>query len=130
MNSLRTPYVGLTSLGVVLPAQQAIGAPCPVCAHCPSLPSSNSAYEAVTGVPGSLIKVGRDIVLRGALIYLGIWLYDLVRGYSDPHRFARSVAGAVGIEGFVLAWTKLNLPPRIQPTLPAAFGAVTFAPRT
>jgi len=86
--------------------QAAVPASCPACGHCASLPSSESAYAAISkGGLGEWLTVGRDLVLRGALIWVGIAAYDAATGREDPHRLARAVAGAAGIEVFVLAWT-------------------------
>lgn len=88
----------------------AVGA-CPPIPHCPSLPSSESAYEAISG--GGLAawaRVGRDMLLRGALVWVGIAAFDALTGREDPHRLARAVAGAAGIEAFVLGWTWVKAP--------------------
>jgi hypothetical protein len=116
------PYHPLLAAAVVpvRPAGQAAApattptAPsCPACGHCASLPSSESAYAAISkGRPGDWLLVGRDLVLRGALIWVGIAAYDKATGREDPHRLARAVAGAAGIEVFVLLWTVLKSPPR------------------
>jgi hypothetical protein len=86
---------------------------CPAPPHCPTLPSSESAYKAVSqGDFMSWLKVGRDMVLRGALIWTGIVAYDAIAKREDPYRLQRAIAGAVGIEFFVLAWTWFNAPKR------------------
>ena len=86
---------------------------CPAPPHCPTLPSSESAYNAVSrGDFMSWLKVGRDMILRGALIWTGIVGYDKIAGREDPYRLQRAIAGAVGIEFFVLAWTWYNAPKR------------------
>jgi len=95
------------------PARQAMleDGTCPAPPHCPSLPSSESAYEAVSrGGLAAWGRVGRDMFLRGLLIWSGIAAYDSVTGQKDPYRLSHAIAGAAGIEVFVLAWTWLNAP--------------------
>lgn len=92
------------------PGAQALSAPPASCPHCPSLPSSDSAYAAVTGQPGAWLGVARDLVLRGGLIWVGLAAYDAATGTRDEHRLAHAVAGSTGIEAFVLAWTWWRAP--------------------
>lgn len=108
-------------LPAVRPAAQALvpAAPsptagsCPPVPHCPTLPSSESAYAAVSrGNVGDWLRVGRDMFLRGLLIWSGIVTYDSITGQKDPHRLSHAIAGAAGIEFFVLAWTWWNAPPK------------------
>lgn len=115
--------VTFTRFAPIAPAAQvspvvppSVPATCPAPPYCPSLPSSRTAYEAVSGSPVAWLKVGRDILLRGALVWAGVRAYDAVKGIDDPHRLSRAIAGAVGIEGFVLAYTLLKAPtPGNQP---------------
>lgn len=80
-------------------------------AACRSLPSSNSAYSLVQGVPGALPRVIAHMVLRSLLIYPGIRLAKV-----PPKQAALAAAlGSVGIEAFVLAWAYLDTPPARPP---------------
>lgn len=84
---------------------------CPAPPYCPSLPSSETANEVLTNPSlGTVAKVGRDLVLRGALIWIGIASYDAATGREDPKRLQRAIAGAAGIELFVLGWLWLKKP--------------------
>ncbi len=97
---------------MVIPAGQATLA-------CATLPSSNSACKVVSGTPGGWLGVGRDMLLRGALIYGGIFVYDLVTGHRDKHRAAHALAASAGIEAFVLGWT-FAMTPRSAPVTGAS----------
>lgn len=55
------------------------------------------------------------MLLRGALIGTGIWVYDKATGREDPVLLQRAIAGAAGIEVFVLAWTWWNKPKNPTP---------------
>lgn len=83
---------------------------CPVCHHCPSLPSSESAYDLVTGKPWSPLTVARDLVLRGLLIGGGMAVYNAAFDIEDEYVIQKAIAGSAGIEVFVLAWTWLKRP--------------------
>ncbi len=95
----------LAPIAPVQPAQA-----CPVCAHCASLPSSDSAYEAVSGVSGGWWKVAGTTLLRAGLVGAGIATYDKIAGVKHKRLVQRAIAGAVGIELFVLAWTWFKAP--------------------
>lgn len=73
--------------------------------HCPTLPSSNSAYDFVTGKPGAWMTVLRDMLARSALVGVGM----AVAGERD-HLLRNALAGGVAIEAFVLAWIYANCP--------------------
>ena len=83
---------------------------------CPRLPSSNSAYDALRGVPGAWIRVGRDWIFRGVgLIGPGIYIGDKVLGKNRLSLWDSLVYGMAGstmIEVFVLGWLKLTTPSR------------------
>lgn len=73
---------------------------------CPSLPSSETANAVLNGEPDSIVLLGRDLAVRGALVTVGVALVDrFVYHETDLKRsFARGLAGATGIEVFVLGW--------------------------
>ncbi len=79
--------------------------------HCPTLPSSESAYNFIQGRPGSTIRLVRDLFARAALVGVGM----AVAGERE-HLFRNAFAGAVGIEVFVLGWVWLNAPPATAQT--------------
>lgn len=65
------------------------------------LPSGESAEQLVAGDVGALPKVVLHTVVRGALVGLGLYAAGM-RGGKDLVKFG--LAGAVGIEVFVLLW--------------------------
>lgn len=65
------------------------------------LPSGESAEHLVSGDVGALPKVIFHTVVRGALVGLGLYAAGM-RGGKDLAKFG--LAGAVGIEVFVLLW--------------------------
>lgn len=70
-----------------------------------SLPSGESASDLVHGVPGALPRVIWHTALRSALVGVGL----SVAGMRDPRDLVRySIAGALGIEAFVLSWAFAN----------------------
>jgi hypothetical protein len=85
---------------VVRPAGQVPG-------HCPSLPSSSSAYEAIaTGTPLAWLKVVGSTLVRGVLVGGAIHLLDP----RDARWALHGLYGALGIEVFVLGYTALTAP--------------------
>jgi len=70
--------------------------------ECPSsnLPSYSSAVKLVRGEPGGLSGVILSTAGRAALIGSGLY----VLGGQRENLLKLSLAGAVGIEVFVLAW--------------------------
>jgi hypothetical protein len=104
----------------VRPAGQAVtSAPagsCPACPHCATLPSAQSAHAAISdGGLNNWLRVGRDMILRGVLIWTGIVAYDVLSGHKNPWRLQYAVAGAAGIEVFVLLWTAFTQPKDSSP---------------
>lgn len=91
---------------VVAPAPPATVDPVEDGTFCPSLPSSETANAVLNGEPGSIVLLGRDLAVRGALVTVGVALVDrFVYHETDLKRsFARGLAGATGIEFFVLGW--------------------------
>jgi hypothetical protein len=67
--------------------------------ECAPLPSAEAACGLVEGKSGSLAKVIGTTALRAALIGVGL----AVAG-ERQHLVRNSVAGALGIELFVLGW--------------------------
>lgn len=65
------------------------------------LPSGESAEQLVAGDAGALPKVILHTAVRGALVGLGLYAAGM-RGGKDLAKFG--LAGAVGIEVFVLLW--------------------------
>ena len=65
------------------------------------LPSGESAAQLVGGDVGALPKVVFHTLVRGALVGLGLYAAGM-RGGKDLAKFG--LAGAVGIEVFVLLW--------------------------
>ncbi len=65
----------------------------------PALPSGRAAVELVNGKPGGLVKTIVCTLGRAALIGTGMWL-----GGKKDNLGRDAVAGALGIEAFVLAW--------------------------
>lgn len=65
------------------------------------LPSAESAEALVGGDVGALPKVVFHTVVRGALVGLGLYAAGM-RGGKNLTKFG--LAGAVGIEVFVLLW--------------------------
>jgi len=107
--------VSATPSPIATPAPVASAAPAPVAtvpepdpaaAFCPSLPSSETANAVLDGEPGSLVLLGRDLAVRGALVTTGVYLVDrFFYGERDVKRsFARGLGGAAAIEVFVLMW--------------------------
>lgn len=87
---------------------------CPAPPYCPSLPSSDSAYRALSG--GGLsawVEVAGSTLLRGLLISAGLKLFD----WNDPKVLQRGLAGAMGIEAFVLAYTLCKMPQASSPSV-------------
>lgn len=77
------------------------------CAHqpfCASLPSSDSAYKLIKGDPKGLVEVVGTTLVRAALIATGIYVVGKVLKEDDPHLARNSLAGALSIEAFVLAY--------------------------
>jgi hypothetical protein len=66
---------------------------------CPSVPSAEAAYRLVAGDASAIPAVLGTMALRGGLIAAGV----LLAGQRE-HVFRSSVAGAIAIEAFVLAW--------------------------
>lgn len=64
-----------------------------------ALPSGRAAVDLVNGKPGGLVKTVACTLGRAALIGTGMWL-----GGKRENLGRDAVAGAVGIEAFVLAW--------------------------
>lgn len=64
-----------------------------------TLPSGRAAVDLVNGKPGGLTKTIACTLGRAALIGTGMWL-----GGKRENLGRDAVAGAVGIEAFVLAW--------------------------
>lgn len=62
-------------------------------------------------------------MLRGALIYGGILVYDFATGNDDEHRTAHAIAASVGIETFVLLWT-WAMTPRVTAPAQTAPGEI------
>jgi hypothetical protein len=70
-----------------------------------ALPSGESAEALVRGEPGALPKVIFHTALRAGLVGVGL----VVAGMSKPSELVRySLAGALGIEAFVLVWAYAN----------------------
>ena len=75
---------------------------CPVC---PTLPSSTSAHDLVTGKPGAILTVIGHTLGRAALISPGIYL----AGERDLAGLVKkSIGGAIAIEVFVTAYMALT----------------------
>lgn len=64
-----------------------------------TLPSGRAAVDLVNGKPGGLVKTIACTIGRAALIGTGMWI-----GGKRENLGRDAVAGAVGIEAFVLAW--------------------------
>ena len=64
-----------------------------------ALPSGRAAADLVNGRPGGLAKTIACTFGRAALIGTGMWL-----GGKQENLFRDALAGALGIEAFVLAW--------------------------
>lgn len=78
-------------------------------AFCASLPSSTSAYDLVVGRPMGLPNVILSTLGRATLIAAGVYVFQRLMASGDrrqaPEDIAKNaVAGAVGIEVFVLAY--------------------------
>lgn len=72
----------------------------PVTPPCPALPSGTSAYKLMSGdLKGGIPGVIGHTVGRATLIGIGL----AVAGERE-HIVRNAIAGAVGIEAFVLAW--------------------------
>lgn len=65
------------------------------------LPSGESAEQLVAGDTGALPKVVLHTVVRGALVGLGLYAAGMRKG-GELVKYG--LAGAVGIEVFVLLW--------------------------
>jgi hypothetical protein len=78
--------------------------------YCPSLPSSQSAYDAVMGQPGAWLIVLRDLLGRAGLIGLAMFAAG-----EREHLLRNSLAGGLGIEAFVMGWIWLHAPPHPNP---------------
>jgi len=72
---------------------------CPTCPACPALPSGTSAYRLMSGDPSGLVGVVGHTVGRSVLVGVGM----AVAG-ERKHLVRNAVAGALGIEAFVLVW--------------------------
>ncbi len=70
---------------------------------CPSLPSSETAYQVVRGEGMGFVKLVRDLTVRAGLIGVGMF----VAGERE-HLIRNSLAGSAGIEVFVLGWVWLR----------------------
>lgn len=66
---------------------------------CAALPSGTSAYRLMSGDPSGLIGVVGHTIGRSALVGAGM----AVAG-ERKHLVRNAVAGALGIEAFVLVW--------------------------
>lgn len=66
---------------------------------CPALPSGTSAYKLMSGDPGGLLGVVGHTLGRSVLVGTGM----AVAG-ERKHLVRNAVAGALGIEAFVLMW--------------------------
>ena len=69
------------------------------CPACPALPSGTSAYRLMSGDPSGLVGVVGHTVGRSVLVGVGM----AVAG-ERKHLVRNAVAGALGIEAFVLVW--------------------------
>lgn len=87
---------------------------------CPTLPSSESAYNLVTNPSiGTALVVGRDTLVRGALIAIGMYIAG-----ERKHLVRNALGGAIAIEAFVLAytWAKTKSPQLPSTVIPAQTG--------
>lgn len=66
---------------------------------CPALPSGTSAYRLMSGDPSGLVGVVGHTLGRSVLVGTGM----AVAG-ERKHLVRNAVAGALGIEAFVLMW--------------------------
>lgn len=69
-------------------------------AQCDTLPSAQSAAALVRGEPGSFLRVLGHTGGRALLIGVGLAVVG-----EREHLLKYSIAGALGIEAFVLAYT-------------------------
>jgi len=67
---------------------------------CDTLPSAQSAAALVRGEPGSFVRVLGHTAGRALLISIGMAVFG-----EREHLLRNSVAGALGIEAFVLGYT-------------------------
>lgn len=118
---LRVAPVGQGSTQTIIPVLYALGqanpaAPvvAPPAAFCPSLPSSESAYELVSGQPSGLVNVARDLLVRGALVGAGVWVGRRLVGrpVAAGEALQLGLFGSVGIEAFVLLYMLATAPRR------------------
>lgn len=94
-----------------LPAGQATGVITTSADTCPRLPSSNSAYDFLAGVPGAWVKLVRDMCFRAALMATGMFIV----GARGPKLLAYSLAGSAVVEGAVLFIVDESANPRGLP---------------
>jgi hypothetical protein len=69
----------------------------------PALPSGTSAYRLMTGDPSGLLGVVGHTIGRSALVGVGM----AVAG-ERKHLVRNALAGALGIEAFVLVWAAVK----------------------
>lgn len=75
---------------------------CPVC---PSLPSSDTAYDLLCGKPTAVLYLLRDLAGRAVLVGTGIYFIDRALGEASVKKAAlRGLGGAVMIEACVIAY--------------------------
>jgi hypothetical protein len=66
---------------------------------CPALPSGTSAYRLMTGDPSGIVGVIGHTLGRSVLVGTGMAI-----GGEREHLIRNAIAGALGIEAFVLVW--------------------------
>lgn len=66
---------------------------------CPALPSGTSAYRLMSGDPEGLLGVVGHTIGRSVLVGTGMAIAG-----ERKHLVRNAVAGALGIEAFVLVW--------------------------
>ena len=69
-----------------------------------ALPSGDAALKLVRGQPGAIVDVGGTVLMRGALIALGL----AVAGFSGTALAKGTLAAVLAVEAGVLAWAWKN----------------------
>jgi hypothetical protein len=65
-----------------------------------ALPSGDAALKLVRGEPGAIVDVGGTVIMRGALIAVGLAL----AGFSGAALLKGTIGAVLAVEAGVLAW--------------------------
>jgi hypothetical protein len=74
-------------------------------APCAALPSGQAAYALMHGDPGALLRVLGYTAFRALLIGAGLFAFG-----NREHLVRNSIAGALGVEAYVLWWASRQNP--------------------